>query len=503
MTGSRRDFIKFVLAGSAAATCPLDSAQALADGFSLLAAPAESRTHVDGEHYQVCHQVRDGRQFARPPVGKHCEVIIVGGGVSGLTAAYLLQSRDFLLLEKEPHWGGNAYLEEYDGQAYATGAAFEFAGEAGDKLASEIGLKLLPVNNPDPTIINGTWVPDAWRTGLDQLPYPASIRESFKKFRRDMLAMRVEQHLEQFDNEPLSKYCAGYAPEIQQWWDAYGASNWGGRSEESSAYVALLEFADIAGQNTKDDRVTLPGGLGAITKRLAEVVGGKHREQMVHDATVVAVEQTNKEVRVTYAQETHLHTAAAKAVIMATPKFITRHIVAGLPPAQADAMQQIRYIPYPVINLIFDKPVYNRGYDTWCPKNSFTDFVVADWVVRNQPGYHQKHNILSCYTPLLREQRERQLDVAGCRRIATEVLRDFRRLMPGFDVEPVEIHMYRRGHPMFMPMPGTYSKVIPAASHSMERIFFANADSIGPESLTSAAIVAAQRAAEWAEKQLS
>ena len=47
--------------------------------------------------------------------------MIVGGGMSGLTAAYLLQKRDFLLLEKEPHFGGNAYLMEYQGQAYATG----------------------------------------------------------------------------------------------------------------------------------------------------------------------------------------------------------------------------------------------------------------------------------------------------------------------------------------------------------------------------------------------
>ena len=47
---------------------------------------------------------------------------------------------------------------------------------------------------------------------------------------------------------------------------------------------------------------------------------------------------------------------------------------------------QIRYIPYPVVNLIFDKPVFNQWYDTWCPGNTFTDFIVADWVVRDQPG---------------------------------------------------------------------------------------------------------------------
>ena len=84
---------------------------------------------------------------------------------------------------------------------------------------------------------------------------------------------------------------------------------------------------------------------------------------------------------------------------MATPKFITARIVAGLSDAQLDAMSSYHYCPYPVINMIFDKPIYNRGYDTWCPGNSFTDFVVADWVVQKQPGY-QKNNILTFYTPL-------------------------------------------------------------------------------------------------------
>jgi len=33
---------------------------------------------------------------------------------------------------------------------------------------------------------------------------------------------------------------------------------------------------------------------------------------------------------------------------MATPKFITRRIVDGLPDKQSDAIASIRYIPYPV-----------------------------------------------------------------------------------------------------------------------------------------------------------
>ena len=57
--------------------------------------------------------------------------MIVGGGMSGLSCAWFLRDRDFLLLEKEEHWGGNAYLEEYGGQAFATGAAYTSKNESG------------------------------------------------------------------------------------------------------------------------------------------------------------------------------------------------------------------------------------------------------------------------------------------------------------------------------------------------------------------------------------
>jgi monoamine oxidase len=497
MAPSRREFIKFVVAGSVAAGCPIDQ--------TLLAAP-ESKTPntplVHSEHFEICHQLRDGHQFERPDATRKAGIVIVGGGVAGLSAAYFLRGKEWLLLEKESQFGGNALQEEFEGEIYGTGSAYAYHGDEGDQLASEIGLRLPFINVPDPTIVNKTFVPDTWKTGLDQLPYRREVRESFRKFRDDMMKIKVLEKMAELDAQPFSNFTAGYAPEVQQWWDAFGPSNWGATTEESSAFVGLANVQDLlSGDDAK--RVILPGGLGCITHKLVEVLQPKFKERMLDNAAVVAVVQEKDAVRVTYHHDGKLTTVSTKAVLMCTPKHITSRIVMGLPSEQQTAMRHYRYAPYPVVNVIFNKPVYNRGYDNWCPGNTFTDFIVADWTIQKNPGYKQKHNILTFYTPLRELQRSTLLDENDCKTLAAGVLTDFQNLMPEFNIDPVQVRIYRRGHPMFMAVPGQYTRNRLIASHPMDRIFFGNADSGGPESTTSEAVRLSKAGAEWAELLLA
>lgn len=494
MSPNRRDFIKFVVAGAVASGCPLDAA--------LLPAPPEVAPALEGEDNKICHQVRDGKAFSRPPVSAHHDVVIVGGGVSGLTAAYLLQNRDSLLLEKEPHFGGNAYLMEFQGQAYGTGSAFG-DNEVVVAFAKEIGLEPLPVNNFDPTIVNGEFVADTWGDGIDKLPYPAPVKEAFKRLRKEWLAIDFSQRKDELANLPLTDLMKGYPPEVQLWWDGFGASSWGSRSEDSPAAMGVAEMQWMAGPTRKDDRYTWPGGLGALSKHLVDILQPKHADRMLTGATIVSVSNEKNAVNVTYMQGTELKTVAAKAVIMATPKYITRRIVEGIPEKQNDAMQQLRYIPYALVNLIFDKEIYRKGYDSWCPGNSFTDFIVADWVVRDQAGYKPKYNILSCYTPLREEQRKLLLNEQTSRKLAGDVLKDFQKLLPNTNVDPVEVHIYRRGHPMYMTTPGLYTKVQPLLRTPVDRVFFANTDSEGPVSSTTQAITGARRVVKEVEQKLA
>ena len=489
MVWDRRKFIKFVVVGSVAACCPID--------LALRADSAEIRPMVDGDHFQVCHEVRDGHSFIAPAPGAHYDIAILGGGVSGLTAAYLLRDQDFILLEKEPHWGGNAYLQEYEGQAFATGAAFTGKDDSASRLSKEIGLEPLPVDSPDGTIVGGIFVPDTWRSGLEHLPYRRTVIDGFKKFREEMLRidMKAKAQAKELDLMAWSHFLRGYPPEVIAWCDGFGRSNWGGSSSETSAMIGVGSIQELATAGP-DDRATFPGGLGAITRRLAAILSRSHAERMCSGAAVVAVEQGRGHVGVTYVRDGKVQSLEAKAVIVALPKFFARRIVAGLPAAQSQAMAKIQYAPYAVVNLIFDRPVFNGGYDTWCPGNAFTDFIVADWVIRNQPGYKQRNNILTCYMPLPQANRAELLSEDQCRELAAKVLTDFCKLFPKMDASPVEVQFYRRGHPMMISAPGNYTELLPIARRPMERVFFANTDSEGAVSSTDSAITAAHRAVD-------
>src|SRR4029077_9314551 len=101
----------------------------------------------------------------------------------------------------------------------------------------------------------------------------------------------------------------------------------------------------------------------AMTNKLLGILQPKYTERMLTGATTVAVVPVAQGVQVTYMHGAEVKTVAAMAVITPTPKCITRRIVVGLPEKQSEAMHKIRYAPITVVNLIFDKPVFNKGYD--------------------------------------------------------------------------------------------------------------------------------------------
>jgi len=125
----RRDFLQGALVGAASALCgPLLRAHAADMGTGALAAQDQPGyyppilTGLRGSHpgsFEAAHALRDGRtQGSELDSGESYDLIVVGGGISGLAAAHFFLARHgadarVLILDNHDDFGGHAKRNEF------------------------------------------------------------------------------------------------------------------------------------------------------------------------------------------------------------------------------------------------------------------------------------------------------------------------------------------------------------------------------------------------------
>jgi phytoene dehydrogenase-like protein len=476
MALSRRSFIKWVLGSGAAMACPFPGAAGEPGG------PPKAAPKLGGEANAACHAVRDGKLPAFPAPSKSVDVVVVGAGPSGYAAAEALRGSDYLVLEKEPVVGGNALAERWNGLDYCTGSAWAsiFSPEV-DALFKRWKLDLKPIKGDDTLCFEGRWLKDFWDGKADSpkielLPYPDSVKNGVRDWLKGIAAIDLESQKEKLDQTRFSDFFKGAPDILKTYWDAFGPSNWGARTEHTSAYLGLQAARDWPGTES----FSFEGGLGMVSKVVWDNTPEADKKRYVFDATVVSVERKGKGAVVTFMKDGKLEVVEAKAVVMASPKYITRRLVRDLPEAQDAAMAAMRYAPYAVINACFTKRVWNLGYDNWpLGTKYFTDFVQADWVTHQENGDPAKPQILTLYAPMDEKERADLLDDEESLIRAEKAVEELDRFIPGCTDHLAEVRMFRRGHAMPMSIPGWYTKLQPAARADHPPVYFAHSDSGG------------------------
>ncbi len=479
---------------------------------------------IMGASSRAGHLLREGKF---PPVEKttHTEVVIVGGGISGLSAAWQLNRKgihSFQILELEKQLGGNAQSGRNEVSAYPWGAHYvPLPGPAEvyvRQLFEELGViqgydkKGLPRYNElylcsDPQerlYLNGTW-----QDGL--LPQTGVTNEDRKQYKAFFTAMDYFRGAVGFDGKrafciPIDlssqdpsflKYDQismaellvqkGWTSPFLKWYVDYACKDdYGTHMEKVSAWAGIHYFASRIGRasNSAENSVlTWPEGNGWLVNRLVEKVGAYGR----CNSLVYNVEKRDKEVWVDFYDLTTQKSERmiCKAVIFSAPRFVASHVVKALrdhPPAYLPAFT---YAPWMVANLTVDELQHSQGvapaWDNVFFKSESLGYVTATH--QNIERYPKTKTVLTYYYPLCEGEptEERQKAIARSYKDWTDlILGDFKKVHPDIKEKLNELNVWIWGHGMIRPTVGfIWGKERKEVLKSTPPIFFAHSDMSG------------------------
>lgn len=482
-------------------------------------APAFPGT-LDGVDMARGHGLRD-RGFPAPAGadGEEVGILIAGGGVAGLAAAWTLAEAgydDFLLHELEDRTGGNARSGRNTVSAYPLGAHYlpvpnreaRALRHMLDRFGMIVGADADGAPRYDPYQLCADLEERLlWRGQWQEGLYPQKGLTPDDAAQRDAFFARMDSYRRAVghDGRPAfavpSAYSSGdeeYRALDRQSFGAWLRANgfdspplrahlryccrddYGTEPDQLSAWAGIHYFASRRGWAADGDggrELTWPEGNG----RLVALMGDRLGDRIRPASTIFRVERDGDGVivdRFDHRQGRSVRTRA-RAAIVAMPHFVASRVDPAAAPGAS-----FTYAPWIVANVTVSRPPRGRGaalaWDNVSAGSESLGYVVAAHQTGAAAGGSR---VLTWYLPLSREA------PADARRILLRrSLRDWQRVVaddllamnPDLDGAIERIDIWRWGHAMIRPVPGFLSDPARAAAQRLvPPIFHAHSDVSG------------------------
>lgn len=466
-----------------------------------------------GEYCLRCHTETPAVRRQAP--AETFDVVIVGGGMAGLSALHYLQDVNAVVLEAQHRTGGQMCYNSWKGIRYAEGAAYfvEPYGILAEYYRSE-NIPLVKIHEPENSAwIGGRFYPACWTAeGRAHMPWTGPAKENWVRFLEDLEKVNTLslscQPFEMFSDEQqqLELISArdwmkqrGLTDEMIRHIDRYTPSCFGVESDQISAAALTNYLSGEIGGN-----YTMPGGLGAVQ----EIIYKNHQDRIRLGCKVLRIEQNADEARVTYLDpDGKQKTVRAKAVITAVPCNLLPRLIPDLPKEKVEVIAQTKYAAYLVAAVLCKEVLWDdKGYDTWIQDGYFRDIIDATWISRDGKPYENKKqpHVLSLYIPQGVEGTAQMIDMDP-KVIKRQILTDLEKVLPGCSKKVEDIRLNRFGHSMHVAAPGFMTRTVPILRKPYFRISFAGAEVEGLPCNESAIISGYKAAAQvrtwlWPER---
>jgi oxygen-dependent protoporphyrinogen oxidase len=299
------------------------------------------------------------------------DVVVIGGGPAGMTAAWELRDRSVLLLEQSHRLGGRLYsLTRGDYWLNLGGHLFPAPGSHMRNLMASVGLDVVRIPGNKFAIWFAGKVHAPKLVAALPLSLPLTLRERFslariglailKAVREWQKAMRpVHGETLQSRRARVARYMSnisfrdliGRPPERIDALLRSAARRAAAEPEDQAAGVGVSLFGAVWAGKGDAMAVNMMGGSGRLGEVMEELLG--HRVELRAKAS--SVEQQADQIRVTYERNGGTHTVEASQVVVAIPAFMAADIVKNIPKPLEATLRNVRYGPFPSMGVITDE----------------------------------------------------------------------------------------------------------------------------------------------------
>ena len=450
------------------------------------------------------HRLRDGVQIEVPPdAWRDIPIVIVGGGIAGLSAARRLTKSgfdDFVLIELESAPGGTSRSGSNQHISFPWGAHYVPAPMKENRelvtLLDEMGVMEGTNKDGEPVVREEFLCRDPeervfykgrWYEGLYlHAGESEAEKHQFEKFHSEIdgwvswrdgkgrraFTLPVSACSDDAEVTALDRISMGdwmnqrgfNSPRLRWWVDYACRDDYGMRLDQTSAWAGLFYFCSRVAKPKTDSQplITWPEGNGRLVNHLFETA--KTKVQLNRAAQEIIPVEGNGRARVdviTLDQDGRNPVGyRAQKVIFAAPKFVARYVIRPYRENPPSHLPEFEFGSWMVANLTLrERPKqmsprdFPLAWDNVLYESPSLGYVVAT----HQRSLDQGPTVFTYYYPLCEENprvaRTRLLET-DWRGWAEVTLADLSRAHPDIRDQVERLDVMRWGHAMIRPRPG-------------------------------------------------
>ena len=372
------------------------------------------------------------------------DVAVLGGGVAGLTAAYLLRGLELEVFDSAEHIGGRTRsLQQGDGIWLNTGAQYVSTDRVKVvELADKVGARLLRDDNLE----------EYWRGLYPRDPDSRSEIEScIERITTEQMDRRPPT-LPELDDLAFDQWLGDVSPDTHRFFDRWCQIMNSGSSVEISLYGALWLWGDQRSTPWSDQPVprhdrgdcVFDGGTNEFTKALAHAIGGRVSLR----SRVVSVRPADGGYTIEVEEEAGLRRVWARRVISALPAPVAADVIAELPGWKSAALRAVRYGRFLTTNIVVSpKDARPTRYPLTAAR---TDVVynLDAFIIRTPGDFNERGG---CFHNIVGDPTSRVVWDDPDHTIKTGTLRELFRQRPEYRdrVVRVEVQRWPHGMPLY------------------------------------------------------